>query len=725
MDTSISDDSGHGLATPDVPHPSPAPDESQDKVTPLITPALLSPELTRQFQSSQIDDFDLDVERILSSIEDGNYKPRLGAPNRLSVEGRTGTVLFVLRGVEGLEITDLGESLESLSTPDLTAKSFSGGTPYPEYPPHNWDQASATSRQTFETALSSIGSYVTAPSDLWIVPHVGRWNSASNEERLTQMRASMFCEPLLSSIVILNGGLSLNEQDAIRKELLPLCDPSWSSSTSVKSSLTGLASRIEQICSRYPVHGMEQNGRIYGVPFGTKVFTEKAEELILEFIAAQPRLQHLFRHILSTQEPFGSQWLQLLKAHSLILDPKEALDWSGRGQHVEYSPEEQESIPLVSKGNLGFGASGIVDRVRCRRIDLARKTIRCNRKPTREEAAKEVRHLQRLQHRHIVRLVGTYMLKKNLSILMYPATEYSLDGFLDVVYDDLSSPKIFTASRYFWCTRLLQIIACLVNAVAFIHAQNTKHMDIKPNNILVEYSGGDNAVKVFITDFGIARSYRSTEDSFTNSPISYTRIYTAPEVAQQATRGPPADIFSLGCVFMEILATLLSTEGNCQQERLRQVRGSGTDNSYQANIENVFRWYESQKSAAAARYLRESLKRRSILGDNPDVDVKLEYLLPMMLSVSPERRPSAAELKKYTRIFACTSCDNGPEPFKAATRNSLDIELVRRHLLERQPRQTVCDGLSGHDIRTRAFQARAARLQHLKKDGQRTRDHKR
>jgi serine/threonine protein kinase len=415
-----------------------------------------------------------------------------------------------------------------------------------------------------------------------------------------------------------------------------------------------LVSRIEQICSSYPVHGTEQNGSICPVAIDKKVFTEKVEQLILEYTAMQP---HIVRDVLSIHEPFGSQWLQLLKAQSLILDPKEALDWSGRGQHVEYSLEEQEHIPLVAKGNLGFGASGIVDRVRCRRIDLARKTIRCNRTLTREEAAKEVRHLQQLQHRHVVRLVGTYILKKNLSILMYPATEYSLDGFLDKVHDELSCLQDPEILRYSWCSRLLRLIACLINAIVFIHAQNTKHMDIKPSNILVGVSTRESWAKVYITDFGIARSYQSREEAFTDSPISYTRIYTAPEVAQQTTRGPPADIFSLGCVFLEILATLLSTEGCCQQERLRLVRHSGTENSYQANITNVIGWYESVKEVpelCLCHLGRQCYHRWA-------------HILPGMLSIRPEDRPTAVELKQHTQDFACRLCDAGPEPFEAAT----------------------------------------------------------
>ncbi|KAF2022773.1 kinase-like protein, partial [Setomelanomma holmii] len=87
-------------------------------------------------------------------------------------------------------------------------------------------------------------------------------------------------------------------------------------------------------------------------------------------------------------------------------------------------------------------------------------------------------------------------------------------------------------------------------AVSFIHSRNVKHMDIKPKNILVRQVAG--AVKVYVADFGIARSYKTAAESFTDTPISFTRTYAAPEVVMQDIRVNPADIFSLSCVFIEM-----------------------------------------------------------------------------------------------------------------------------------------------------------------------------
>ncbi|KAF2196317.1 kinase-like protein, partial [Delitschia confertaspora ATCC 74209] len=94
---------------------------------------------------------------------------------------------------------------------------------------------------------------------------------------------------------------------------------------------------------------------------------------------------------------------------------------------------------------------------------------------------------------------------------------------------------------------LRRFFGCLSAAMSFIHQNNVKHMDIKPKNILVQRR------EIFIADFGVARAYRSAHESETDGPTAFTRMYAAPEVALQDKRGFSADIFPLGCVFLEML----------------------------------------------------------------------------------------------------------------------------------------------------------------------------
>ena len=350
---------------------------------------------------------------------------------------------------------------------------------------------------------------------------------------------------------------------------------------------------------------------------------------------------------------FGIKWLEHLNERGILLGPMDELNWSGRGQHIEYDAEEESQMPLEPKKVLGYSATAVVESVQCRRIVLARKTVKCNKRFTKENVLAEVEHLQRLQHSHIVRLVGTYTLGKSLAILMYPAADTNLEDFMDDISED-EQDDCGVKSR---STR--KFFGCLSTAMSFIHHKNVKHMDIKPKNVLVRRV--QEGYKVYIADFGIAKAYRSAAESFTDSPTAFTRIYAAPEVVMQDTRGYPADIFSLGCVFMEMYACLGSTSSLNHREQLLGVRGM----EYHNHITEVITWYRSISTMLIERYrLLPAWSQDELLTS------ELNGIVPEMLNKTPSLRPSADSLKRVTAYLGCSVCDVGPEPFEAAERQA-------------------------------------------------------
>jgi serine/threonine protein kinase len=60
--------------------------------------------------------------------------------------------------------------------------------------------------------------------------------------------------------------------------------------------------------------------------------------------------------------------------------------------------------------------------------------------------------------------------------------------------------------------------------------------------------------------------------------------YSAPEVASGGPRGDSADVFSLGCVFLEVFVVLT---GTATLERARSCRNTAGNRSYQANLEKA------------------------------------------------------------------------------------------------------------------------------------------
>lgn len=94
---------------------------------------------------------------------------------------------------------------------------------------------------------------------------------------------------------------------------------------------------------------------------------------------------------------------------------------------------------------------------------------------------------------------------------------------------------------------LRRFFGCLTSAVMYLHDHKCRHKDLKPGNILVSND------TILITDFGIALDWTELEhDTTTGKPNAFTIPYAAPEVANQKLRNVSADIWSLGCVFLDM-----------------------------------------------------------------------------------------------------------------------------------------------------------------------------
>ncbi len=86
--------------------------------------------------------------------------------------------------------------------------------------------------------------------------------------------------------------------------------------------------------------------------------------------------------------------------------------------------------------------------------------------------------------------------------------------------------------------------------LAAAHEQGLIHRDIKPGNIWLE-TLDDDAVRVKILDFGLARLSGDEANLTQSGAIMGTPAYMAPEQARSRPVDQRADLFSLGCVLYE------------------------------------------------------------------------------------------------------------------------------------------------------------------------------
>lgn len=246
------------------------------------------------------------------------------------------------------------------------------------------------------------------------------------------------------------------------------------------------------------------------------------------------------------------------------------------GKHRHFS--RTEDVPLQKLAELGKGGFGYVDRVLSNITyrEYARKQIPKGRtfKKNRDvllNFERELGNLKKLSHIHIVEFVGSYTDPKFVGILMTPVADYNLKDFL--VRDALSA-----GDRSF----LRTFFGCLAQAVCYLHEQRVRHKDIKPENVLVKNE------RVYLTDFGISLDWSELDDSVTSGSTVKTPRYCAPEVAYHRARDSSSDMWSLGCVYLEMW-TVLKGETLSALTNYMRLHGT-TSHYYYQNGESASDW---------------------------------------------------------------------------------------------------------------------------------------
>ena len=143
---------------------------------------------------------------------------------------------------------------------------------------------------------------------------------------------------------------------------------------------------------------------------------------------------------------------------------------------------------------------------------------------------RELATMKQLSHPNVVRYVGADVSGKSM---FYILMEYVPGGSLRTLIDDLGGMSDNLAQTY---------MQQVTSAIEYVHSKKFIHRDIKAANVLLSIDG-----VCKLADFGAARSFDTV------SGVSGTPYWMAPEVIRGEKATWSSDIWSLGCLAIELL----------------------------------------------------------------------------------------------------------------------------------------------------------------------------
>ncbi|KAM4095278.1 hypothetical protein ACJW30_08G017700 [Castanea mollissima] len=159
-----------------------------------------------------------------------------------------------------------------------------------------------------------------------------------------------------------------------------------------------------------------------------------------------------------------------------------------------------------------------------------------------EQFLNEVKILTRLHHKNLVSLYGCTSRHSRELLLVY---EFVPNGTVaDHIHGDRATPGSLK-----WATRL-SIAIETASALAYLHASDIIHRDVKTNNILL-----DDNFCVKVADFGLSRLFPNDVTHVSTAPQG-TPGYVDPEYHQCYQLTSKSDVYSFGVVLIELISSL-------------------------------------------------------------------------------------------------------------------------------------------------------------------------
>ena len=365
------------------------------------------------------------------------------------------------------------------------------------------------------------------------------------------------------------------------------------------------------------------------------------------------------------------------------------------GNHISYAADEVVPIePIMRRPTLvGLQAAEKViisnkgDKVFVRRrISLGEGDGKMHE----QVFLHDVEAMKSAAHKHLISIFATYTYQDAGYVLLTPACDIPLKNFIQI-----PPPHFRNLEKQERRKIILSWLHCLSEALTFVHDKNIHHGEVQPSNIFIDSS--NNIILGVISSYRKLRTDRrpNTLESYEYGPpekwvgatnassslslrrkASTTRkwklsIQSAPTPVTESfnfssgdcspisaqswpTRSAnigngwksdpydsqKADIFSLGCVYLDILSFLMKKKlaSFVSQRSAKNKKGWNSappDTSFHANREQVDEWIDMLR--------KDSFRRKEQVFDGVPA---ILATCQAMLGLNPNQRPEAWEIEE-------------------------------------------------------------------------------
>jgi serine/threonine protein kinase len=214
------------------------------------------------------------------------------------------------------------------------------------------------------------------------------------------------------------------------------------------------------------------------------------------------------------------------------------------------------------------------------------------------------------------------------SFLLYEEKNPKYKYYFDLLPHDFSNFPIFYTSKELEYLKGSPFLYQILDALAYCHSKKIIHRDLKPQNILLTKN-----LKIKIGDFGLARVFSIPIRPYTKEVL--TLWYRAPELLLGINEySTPVDIWSVGCIFAELVIKKPLFKGDCEFEQIMKIYSIlGTPKIEDWNEIVNLPYYSNKFPNFSAKKIEEIVK----------LDVNGINLLKSMLQYDPNKRITAKQ----------------------------------------------------------------------------------